>query len=997
MNSANLFESIKYNRDDFRVLLVENNKEAKRALGVFEYLGKSAYVLPDIRLLPGDDARSYMQDIATAFYTLGEFYSNKGSFLIAPFRTLTIPMPDAKYLQSFTIEFGDSLDLQELKDKLYFWGYSFVDVVSAPLEVSFRGEIIDIFPPNYQNPIRVGLFDNEVEEIREFDISTQKRFSQELDKIIINAAFLSLDKSSFEALEQRVQRSPYNSFVKDIASLGIWNLGELSINFLKRFKHILASKALVSEIEDYYELNSQNEPLIAKDSFEGLFLSEAKEYRELEVIDINHTISANSDKKITIVAKNETAIRASGVVDLAKLNIKYCSCYLNIGSRDELILSLNKEEKKRKIKKPTLILDEIKVGEYVVHEDYGVGVFKGIKKREVLGRFKDFVEIEYQNEEMLYIPVEYLDVIDRYIAPSGSLPAIDRLGKSSFAKLKGKVKEKLFAIARELMEISAKRLLKEGKEIVVDSNLQQLFIKEAGFSHTSDQIRAIDDILDELSSGKIMDRLLSADVGFGKTEVAMNAIFAVVKSGHQAAVVVPTTLLSMQHYNSLKERFAKWNIKIGKLDRFTSTKEKKELLIALEQGLIDVVVGTHGVVNAKFKDLALVVIDEEHKFGVKQKEALKKLTINTHLLSMSATPIPRSLNMALSHIKTFSEIYTPPTTRAGVRTFVKNFDIVSIKEAITRELRRGGQIFYVYNSIAGLEDKKRELLEAMPNLRITMLHSKVSAAQSEKEMVKFANREYDLLLSTSIIESGIHIPSVNTIIIDGAQKFGIADLHQLRGRVGRGGKEGYCYYFVDNKEALNENAKRRLLALESHSELGSGAILAMHDLEIRGGGNLVGEAQSGHIKQIGYSLYLRMLEDAIRVLSGKVDESEDVEIKLNVDAYLSDELISEDRLRLELYRRLSKANSLDEIYEIEDEIADRFGKIDKLTKQFIDLIVIKIIARELDIKKISSYEQNIFIELKDESKDRLVLKSPTKDSDDIIKTTLDKLRLLMNN
>jgi transcription-repair coupling factor (superfamily II helicase) len=353
--------------------------------------------------------------------------------------------------------------------------------------------------------------------------------------------------------------------------------------------------------------------------------------------------------------------------------------------------------------------------------------------------------------------------------------------------------------------------------------------------------------------------------------------------------------------------------------------------------------------------------------------------------------------MALSHIKSFSEIYTPPTTRAGVRTFVKNFDIVSIKEAITRELRRGGQIFYVYNSIAGLEDKKRELLEAMPNLRITMLHSKVSAAQSEKEMVKFANREYDLLLSTSIIESGIHIPSVNTIIIDSAQKFGIADLHQLRGRVGRGGKEGYCYYFVDNKEALNENAKRRLLALESHSELGSGAILAMHDLEIRGGGNLVGEAQSGHIKQIGYSLYLKMLEDAIRVLSGKVDESEDVEIKLNVDAYLSDELISEDRLRLELYRRLSKANSLDEIYEIEDEISDRFGKIDKLTKQFIDLIVIKIIARELDIKKISSYEQNIFIEFKDESKDRLVLKSPTKDSDDIIKTTLDKLRLLMNN
>jgi len=402
--------------------------------------------------------------------------------------------------------------------------------------------------------------------------------------------------------------------------------------------------------------------------------------------------------------------------------------------------------------------------------------------------------------------------------------------------------------------------------------------------------------------------------------------------------------------------------------------------------------------NAKFKNLALVVIDEEHKFGVKQKEALKKLTINTHLLSMSATPIPRSLNMALSQIKSFSEIFTPPTARKGVRTFVKNYDKNAIKEAILRELRRGGQIFYVYNSIAGLEDKKRELLELLPELRITMLHSKITAAQTEKEMLKFEQGEYDILLSTSIVESGIHLPKVNTIIIDGAQNFGIADLHQLRGRVGRGGIEGYCYYFVDNKDALNENAKRRLLALESHSELGSGAILAMHDLEIRGGGNLIGEAQSGHIKQIGYSLYLKMLEDAIKTLSGQVDEKDEVELKLSVDAYLSEDLINEDRLRLELYRRLSKARNLEEVYEIEEEIVDRFGKLDKMTKLFIDLIVIKVLAKDLGLKKLSSFEQNIFLEYKDEKKERKVLQSPTKDSDDIIKTTLKHLKEeLVNN
>jgi len=997
LNQASLFEYIKSSKSASRVIVVENSKEAQDALVVLEYLDKEASVLPDIRLLPGDDARSYMLDIAKAYGALERFYSSSNSFLVAPFRTLTLPMPKSEYLQSFTIEFGDLLNLKELKEKLFNWGYSFVDVVSAPLEVSFRGEIIDIYPPNCQNPVRVGLFDSEVEEIREFDIATQKRFKDELDSITIKPAFLSLDSNSYNELNSRVAKSSYDAFVKDISSLGIWHLGSLSINFLKEYSHILAAKFLAKEIEEFYDINSQNEPLIAKDSFNFNALSEPKEYKEVAAIDINRLIELNRDKKITIIAKNETAIRASNIIDIEKLNIKYIDGILNLISAKELILSINKESKKKKVKKPTLILDEIKVGEYVVHEDYGVGLFRGIKKREVLGRFKDFVEIEYQDEEKLYIPVENLEVIDRYIAASGSLPSVDKLGKSSFAKLKSKVKEKLFAIARELMEISAKRVLKEGKKVVIDENLQNLFLKEAGFKHTDDQIRAISDILDELSSGKIMDRLLSADVGFGKTEVAMNAIFAVVKNGYQAAIVVPTTLLSMQHFNSLKERLAKWDIKIGKLDRFTTPKEKKELLIALEQGLIDVVVGTHGVVNAKFKNLALVVIDEEHKFGVKQKEALKKLTINTHLLSMSATPIPRSLNMALSQIKTFSEIFTPPTSRVGVRTFVKSFDMAAIKEAVTRELRRGGQIFYVYNSIAALEDKKAQLLEAMPELRITMLHSKITAAKSEKEMVKFANGEYDLLLSTSIVESGIHIPNANTIIIDSAQNFGIADLHQLRGRVGRGGVEGYCYYFVDNKEALSENAKRRLLALESHSELGSGAVLAMHDLEIRGGGNLVGEAQSGHIKQIGYSLYLKMLEDAIRVLSGKSDEKDEVEIKLSVDAYISDELITEDRLRLELYRRLSRASNLEEVYEIEDEIVDRFGKLDKMTKLFIDMIVIKVLANSLEIKKVSSFEQNIFIEFKDSTKDRLILKSPTKDSDDIIKTALNKIRSLMNN
>jgi len=458
-------------------------------------------------------------------------------------------------------------------------------------------------------------------------------------------------------------------------------------------------------------------------------------------------------------------------------------------------------------------------------------------------------------------------------------------------------------------------------------------------------------------------------------------------------MIAPTTLLSSQHYKSLKERFYNHGIKVAKLDRFSTAKEKTQTLKGLEEGTIDVVVGTHALLKAKFKNLALVIIDEEHKFGVKQKEALKEIAIDVHLLSMSATPIPRSLNLAMSDVKSFSEILTPPTERQGVRTFVKSYDDKVIKEVILREIRRGGQTFYVFNSIAGIEEKKKQLLEILPKLRIAVLHSKISAKETEDEMMLFEDGEYDVLLSTSIVESGIHMPHANTMIVDGADNFGIADLHQLRGRVGRGGKEGFCYFVVTDKERLTDNAKRRLLALESNSDLGSGAVLAFHDLEIRGGGNIIGEAQSGHIKQIGYSLYLRMLEDAIKELSGQDKEvAQNIDMKLAVDAYLNEELIEEDRLRLELYRRLSLCETTGEVYEIESEIADRFGKLDTITRQFIDVIVMKVLARDKSISKVSSYGENVFIEFREEGKERVVLKSNSKDDDDIIAAAMTYLK-----
>ncbi|EBH4166067.1 DEAD/DEAH box helicase, partial [Campylobacter jejuni] len=590
-----------------------------------------------------------------------------------------------------------------------------------------------------------------------------------------------------------------------------------------------------------------------------------------------------------------------------------------------------------------MIIDELKNGDYIVHEDYGVGKFLGLEMIVISGVKKEFVAIEYQNSDKLLLPVENLYLIDKYLGVSGSIPSLDKLGKTSFIKLKEKLKTKLLAIASEIVIMAAKRSLVQAKKITVDLNRQADFIASAGFVYTSDQDKACHEILQDFQSGKVMDRLLSGDVGFGKTEVAMNAIYPVVKSGFCAFLFAPTTLLSHQHYKTLKKRFDPFDIKVFKLDRFTSSAEKKQVLQNLKENKACVVVGTHALLSVECENLALVIIDEEHKFGVKQKEKLKEITQNSHILSMSATPIPRSLNQALSSIKSYSVLQTPPEDRMDVRTFVKENDDALLKEAIARELRRGGQIFYIHNHIASIEQCKKHLLELFSTLRILILHSKIDAKMQEEEMLKFENKEYDLLLSTSIVESGIDLPNANTIIVEKSDRFGMADLHQLRGRVGRSDKQGYCYFLIEDKNAITKDALKRLVSLESNSFLGAGSILAYHDLEIRGGGNLLGVDQSGHIEQIGYSLYLKMLEDELNALSkNEVDQKENkLDLKLNVNAFLNSELISEDRLRLELYRRLSKCEQVHEVYEIEGEIEDRFGKLDIYTKQFLSLITIK--------------------------------------------------------
>ncbi len=997
MRQAPLFEYLE-NGTDKALILCRDDAAAEQTAAVVRLHGIEPFVLPDLRVVTGEDLRTYDVEVRQLLTTLHRYYETDAPrMLIAPLRTVLVPFPKRAYFARERIEFGDTIDLKGLKDRLYHWGYHFADITVQPGEVSFRGDIIDLYPIDAESPYRLSLFDDEVESIHRFDPSTQKRQGDEVEEVLYTPAFLALDEAEYTALKARCETSPYESFVKDIDALGLWHLGELGESPLERFAAVFAED-LSTELEEMYELS---EPLVPRKAFLLPTVPAAKVWRDLEVADPNKLIEVHPDKAVTIVARNESIVRGSSLVEMGRLSFVYQEGIVQLMGPDRLILSLNKPIKRTKVKKASMILDELSPGDYVVHENHGVGIFRGIEKREVLGATSEFVVITYQGDDTLLIPVSSLETVERYIAEGGAVPVLDRMGKASFKRLKEKVREKLFAIASQIINLSAQRHLKKGIRLELGIRNEELgisveyqkFFAAAGFVHTEDQKRAIDEMLEEMSSGRMMDRLLSADVGFGKTEVAMNGIFAAVKNGYQAMMIAPTTLLSSQHFKSLKERFYDFGITVGKLDRFTTPKEKRALLAGLEEGTIDVVVGTHALLGARFKNLALVVIDEEHKFGVKQKEALKEMAIDVHVLSMSATPIPRSLNLALSQLKSFSEILTPPLERVGVRTFVKSYDPKVIKEAITRETRRGGQIFYVHNSIAGIEAKRDALLEILPKLRIAVLHSKISAKETEEEMLKFEDGEYDVLLSTSIVESGIHMPHANTMIVDGADRFGMADLHQLRGRVGRGGREGFCYFLVEDTEALTENATRRLLALESHSELGSGATLAYHDLQIRGGGNIIGEAQSGHIKQIGYGLYLRMLEDAIRELSGQSKEvAHQVEMKLSVTAYLSEALITEDRLRLELYRRLALCESVGEVYAIEEEISDRFGKPDVVTRQFIDVMAIKVLALQKGISKVSSYQNRIFFEYLDEKIEKKIIESPSKDDDDIIAATLGFLR-----
>ncbi|MBT8142480.1 MAG: transcription-repair coupling factor, partial [Gammaproteobacteria bacterium] len=605
-------------------------------------------------------------------------------------------------------------------------------------------------------------------------------------------------------------------------------------------------------------------------------------------------------------------------------------------------------------------LTDLSAGSPVVHEQHGIGRYMGLETLDVGGLTSEFLLLHYAGNDKLYVPVQALHLISRYTGSSPEKAPLHRLGSDQWQRAKKRAAKKVHDIAAELLDIYSRRAARQGHAFGIDEHDYRLFAEAFAYEETPDQAAAIDDVLDDMRSAQPMDRVVCGDVGFGKTEVALRAAFVAINAGKQVAMLVPTTLLAQQHYQSFRDRFVDWPFKVEVLSRFRSAKEAKGVLQQLAAGRVDVVIGTHKLLSkdVKFKDLGLIIVDEEHRFGVRHKERLKDLRSEVDVLTLTATPIPRTLNMALGGIRELSLITTPPVDRLAVKTFISTWDASLIREACLRELRRGGQIYFVHNEVRTLENIADELQQLLPEAEIRIAHGQMSEGKLEQVMLDFYHRRFSILLCTTIIESGIDNPTANTIVINRADRFGLSQLHQLRGRVGRSSHRAYAYLIIPNRSALTDDAEKRIAAIESMDELGTGFMLATHDLEIRGAGELLGKGQSGQIQEIGFTLFMEMLERAVDALrSGKIPDLEKPlhrgpEINLHIPALLPEDFMPDVHLRLILYKRMSSVEDEQTLQELHAELIDRFGPLPEPVKNLLAISKLKLEAAKIGINKI---------------------------------------------
>lgn len=943
--------------------------------------------------------------------------TEKPEVVIAPVKALLEKFPKQKFYEenSVTVKVGDEIDLKILIQQFVDLGYKRSTMVSDIGEFSVRGDIIDFFSLD-KNAVRIELWGDEIVDIRYFNNESQKSIEKIKSAKIMPMYKFTLKNGVPDEIKKEDEEGYFegievyqNYFNTDLASIldyfkdYIIVLDETSelyskyefvdknfeeqlqenlklglnvdlkgrnhipfedfIQKMAGFVKVGLNNFIDSEMDDIIEFNSQPvQNFGAKlDDIAG-YINSKHDYRIIIATDYPERVKEIlNEREIFDVEYNESLSSAGAILEDFKTVILTDRELFN--KRTKEVTSSKRSYYKEK---PEYIenINDIKEGEYVVHSVHGVGVYKGLSQQEIDGQLKDYLTIEYANKDRLHIPAEQINQLVRYRGSGSIKPKLSRMGGKDWENTKTRVKKEVEQVAYDLLRLYAKRKMQTGIQFLPDTTWQVEMEEAFEYTETPDQMKAITDVKADMECEKPMDRLICGDVGFGKTEVAMRGIFKAVTSGKQVAVVVPTTILALQHFQTISERFKPFGVNVELMSRFRSQKEQKETIKHLATGECDVVIGTHRLLQEGivFKDLGLLVIDEEHRFGVRHKEKLKQLRENIDIITMSATPIPRTLYMSLSGIKDMSIINTPPKNRLPIKTFVGEWNENMVKNAITHELDREGQVFYLYNRVETIDEFRMQLQKLVPNARIAIGHGQMDEKTLEKVIVDFANQEYDILLATTIIENGIDIPNANTMIIHNADKFGLAQLYQLRGRVGRSQRQAYCYCFYTKSKEITKEAMQRLKAIKEFTTLGSGYQIAMRDVEIRGVGNILGTKQHGHMVNVGFDTYCQLLEETVQELQGQVvDKTNPTIVDINVTAYIPDEWVGSADQKMIEYKRLADVKSEVELDYITEEWKDRFAKPPESVENLIKLIKLRLAATEVKIALIRETEENIRI------------------------------------
>jgi len=987
---------------------------------------------PSWELLPYETLSPLNQISGERLDILNRLKRNEKLFLIAPIEALMQIVIPKHNLQKnvFSIKPNDQLDREFLEASLADNGFLRSSLVENRCEFSVRGDIVDYFHPGTNNPIRIELFGDSVESIREFDVYTQisinkldaidilpirelclsKTESESgLRKIFRRSEELGLDQSQTSEMKEKIKNlgffpgmeffSPFFFNSRETVfdylpdnTLVVLDEPDTLVKKVQQFEKLIQSE-FNNSIENGRITSSPNEFYLTPEEFfskcEGLHgplkLSSLKitnsEEHNLEIkqippmtgsidIFIDQAIQWISEgKKIVIVAPSRGQIRRIhelmnewGLevdVDLGRLSqgFHFQSTNLVFIAEHEIFGGSHKHRHRRKTNSQSFQrgLKDLKKGDYLVHVDYGIGLYLGTKEIKTGIGGGEFLNIQYADDEKLYLPMEGLGFVQKYVGGSETPPLLSKMGGVTWKRQKKKVKEAIQEMARDLLKLYASRELAKGYAYSSNTVMEREFADSFEYKETDDQLKAIEEVKNDLESDKPTDRLICGDVGYGKTEVAMRAAFKVVLDNKQVAVLVPTTILAQQHLQTFQERFREYPVTIDMVNRFRTLREQKNTLERLKRGEVDIIIGTHRLLSkdVEFASLGLIVVDEEQRFGVKHKEKLKILRNSVDILTLTATPIPRTLHFSLMGVRDLSVIETPPLDRLAVKTFIRKFDEEIIRDAILREVDRGGQVFFVHNKIHSIHSIAECIRKLVPEVRIDIAHGQLPEHQLEKVMKDFLDKKIDVLLSTSIVESGLDIPSANTIIINRADQFGLAQLYQLRGRVGRYKHQAYAYLLTPSSQALSEEAKKRLVAMEDLSELGAGFQLAARDMEIRGVGNMLGSSQSGHIASVGFDLYCKLVEDMVKDIRGeKVEPRIEVEIDLLVKGYIPSEYVPDLNQRLDLYRRIQLAADINDSNALSREMIDRFGTYPEPIEKLLTLLKIRIFCQMLHINKV---------------------------------------------